>query len=121
MVKRVSMLAQLEMIVLKLFSGPQVGGEAVLPPGEYVLGRDTSCDIVIDDILVADEHCRLRVTDDSVELESLGGTVFVEGLPFQSGPVELFDYIMIGGTCFALGTTESNGRHVLCRKFVAKQ
>lgn len=107
MAKCVNMLAQLEMVVLKLFAGPQVGGEAVLAPGEYTLGRDAACDIVIDDILVEPQHCRLIVTEDSFELESLGGNVYVEGNLFDRGPVELFDYIMIGGSCFALGTTKS--------------
>ncbi len=105
--ERVTMLAQQEQVVLKLFSGPQVGAEAALPPGEYLIGRDLTCDIVIDDILVEAQHCRLFVTDDTVELEAIDGPVYVEGQPFTGGTVDLFDYIMIGGSCFALGTNKS--------------
>lgn len=46
----------------------------LLKPGEYVLGRKDSCDIVLDDNSISKNHARLSVLEDSVNIRDLGST-----------------------------------------------
>ncbi len=93
--------------LLKLFSGPQVGGEAELQPGEYLVGREPSCDLVLDDVLVEPSHCRLSIRNNALELTPLEGSVYLEGEQFSGGAIEPYQYVMLGGTCLAVGRPET--------------
>ena len=65
---------------LRVINGPDAGREFPLSAGSFVLGRDPSCDIVLDDNLVSKKHARLEVAD-AVEVIDLGSAngVVVDG------------------------------------------
>lgn len=48
-------------IRLRVFSGPHLGAEIVLPPGEYLIGSDDSCDIILIEGLVSPRHALVRI------------------------------------------------------------
>ncbi|MBZ0119565.1 MAG: FHA domain-containing protein [Sandaracinaceae bacterium] len=43
-----------------------------MPPGEFVVGRSSSCHLALDDALVSRRHAVFHVTHDGVEVEDLG-------------------------------------------------
>ena len=43
-----------------------------LPPGRFLIGRSTDCQLSLDDPLVSRKHALLIVTDDAVEVQDLG-------------------------------------------------
>jgi FHA domain-containing protein len=53
-----------------------------LPPGQFVIGRSTDCQLSVDDPLVSRRHARLLVTDEAVYVEDLGSRngVLVDGM-----------------------------------------
>ena len=56
-----------------------------LPPGQFVIGRSTECQLSLDDPLVSRKHARLLVTEDGVFVEDLGSRngVLVEGAKIE--------------------------------------
>jgi ABC transport system ATP-binding/permease protein len=76
-----------------------------------VLGRDASCDIVIEDLLVSRRHAELRRTSDGrYELEDLGSRngTFINGRRVQRQVLDELDLVTIGlsSFLFALGRLE---------------
>lgn len=68
-------------------------------PGEYLLGRDPVCDVVLDDARVSRRHARLRVTDESAAIEDLGSK---NGLAVDGRSIEEVDlpdacWLSVGG------------------------
>lgn len=65
---------------MTILSGPEVGRNIPLSAGSYTVGRDSSCDIVVDDKLVSKKHARIEVGDgvDVIDLGSANG-VEVDG------------------------------------------
>jgi DNA-binding CsgD family transcriptional regulator len=57
------------------------GRDVALPKGEFIIGRGQECDLWVEDVLVSRKHCRLRVSDEGVEVEDLGSRngIFVNG------------------------------------------
>ena len=51
-----------EPYILKFLSGPHLGAEVTLTPGEYLIGRGDQCDIVLDDQDLAPVHARLALS-----------------------------------------------------------
>lgn len=68
-------------VVLRLFTGPHMGAELVLEPGEYVLGSSLDCDIIFQDSSVAPRHIRLVVEANpaSIRVIPLEGEALVAG------------------------------------------
>lgn len=63
-----------------------------LKPGEYTIGRDPSCDIVIADPYISRKHAKIFYRDDKWYVEDLGSRngTFVNGEEIRGrGPVEL--------------------------------
>lgn len=64
-------------------TGPDAGGAAPLPPGRWVVaGRDSSCDLTIDDPGLSRRHLRLRQERHQVRVEDLAST---NGLGWEQG------------------------------------
>ena len=65
---------------LRVLAGPDAGLEFDLAAGSLLVGRDASCDIVLQDKLVSKQHLRLEVSD-AVEVIDLGSAngVVVDG------------------------------------------
>jgi DNA-binding winged helix-turn-helix (wHTH) protein len=73
-------------------SGPVAGQRWVLTKPVAVIGRDKTCDIIIDDRQVSRRHARLRQVDGGFELEDLGSKngTHVNGAPLTE-PLRLQD------------------------------
>ncbi|MDN4597348.1 FtsK/SpoIIIE domain-containing protein [Leifsonia virtsii] len=84
---------------LRVVSGPDTGAEYPLRRGTTVLGRDASCDIVLNDPLVSKKHVRLE-TGDGVEVVDLGSAngVVVDGGLIARFTVNRSETLLIGDT-----------------------
>ena len=54
--------------------GPSPGKTYPLTLNEIIIGRDISCDIVINDAEISRNHCKLVLQGDSYWVEDLGST-----------------------------------------------
>lgn len=52
-------------------AGPQAGRRVSLLAGRYVLGRDSTCDVMLDDPSLSRRHLRLEVGSETVEIRDL--------------------------------------------------
>lgn len=84
---------------LRVLSGPETGREFSLPAGTSILGRDASCDIVLNDPLVSKRHVRFECTD-AVEVIDIGSAngVVVDGGLISRLRVESSERMLIGDT-----------------------
>lgn len=93
-------------VLLKLLSGLQTGAELLLSAGEYTLGSDESCDLVLMDAAVRSRHALLSVSGESgVSITSVGDAPITLGGRPVSGVIPLhdFDVIGLGGVYVAVG------------------
>ncbi len=75
------------------------GQELMLAEGSYLLGRDSSCHILLDDAKISRRHARISVQRDHVQIEDLGSMngVFVNGVRLTTiQPLFDGDWISIG-------------------------
>lgn len=70
-------------IILKVLSGLHKGAELELAPGDWIMGQDAACDLVLSDADMTQEHLVLRVENaEDVYLTPLhGATVVLNALP----------------------------------------
>lgn len=87
--------------VFKLLSGPQRGAEIPLDDGEYLIGSDEDCDIVLLDDSVAGHHVLLNKQGEKLQLTARDQAVLVGAYELPQG--ESTD--IPTGTVFGLGTT----------------
>lgn len=59
-------------VELRLRTGASLSSPRTLAEGDYSLGRDASCDVVIEAPEVADRHAKLRVLASQVLIEPIG-------------------------------------------------
>ena len=91
---------------LKILAGVHAGAEVTLSNEEAVLGRDESCDFVLDDAGLADRHFSLRPGPDGVRLTVLdpGSPVIVDGQPVEEGlDLQPYQVVSCGGLALAVG------------------
>ncbi|CAM2009299.1 type III secretion system inner membrane ring subunit SctD [Acanthopleuribacter pedis] len=91
--------------LLKILSGPHMGAELQLNPGEVVIGRNLNCDVVLHDSAILDHHVRLDISQDGMTLVLLDGGAFLEGKWLQEPamPYQFYQVISLGTTHLALG------------------
>lgn len=91
--------------LLKVMSGPHQGAEMTLKDGEYLLGSDHSCDIVLNDILLSPQHLRLIISGNQISIVALAQPTYVDGLrvPIGPRPLNLFQFLGIGSTQLIIG------------------
>jgi DNA segregation ATPase FtsK/SpoIIIE, S-DNA-T family len=53
-------------------AGPQAGRRVSLLPGSYVLGRDPTCDVILDDPSLSWRHLQMKVDLEAVQISDLG-------------------------------------------------
>ncbi|WP_158865645.1 FtsK/SpoIIIE domain-containing protein [Leifsonia sp. AG29] len=84
---------------LRVLSGPGAGMERQIRLGTTVIGRDPSCDIVLDDPLVSKRHVRLEAGD-GVEVVDLGSAngVVVDGGLVTRFTIHRSETLLIGDT-----------------------
>lgn len=75
-------------IGLRIFSGVHAGAEIVLAPGQYVIGQDDSCDLILADQTVAARHAVLTIAQGSakdqpvsVHIASMDAPVVLDNQP----------------------------------------
>ena len=93
-------------IYLKILSGPHLGAEVVLNPGEYLLGSSEDCDLVLHDGTVAAEHAKLVIaTDKSAKIIPLATVHQKDGqpIPAEGQVVEPYQLMTVGTTSICLG------------------
>jgi type III secretion system YscD/HrpQ family protein len=94
-------------LILKVISGPNAGAEIGIEKGKsYTLGKDSSSDIVFQDMSVSRTHAQIDVSSDGViEIQDLGsknGTL-VNGVPvLEKQKITPQDLIALGTTTFLI-------------------
>lgn len=81
-----------------------------LPPGRFLIGRSTDCQLSLDDPLVSRKHALLTVTDDSVEVQDLGsrnGVLVNDEKIAGSRQIGHGDRIMIGSQSMVISVPQS--------------
>jgi type III secretion protein D len=86
--------------ILKVLSGPHLGAEVQLDIGEYRIGRDFDCDVVLTDHSLASEHALLAITPEGIRVQNLAGEVIVDR-QLHDDPARLLPFF----TMLTLGTT----------------
>lgn len=96
------------LIVFRLFSGPHMGAELVLPAGNQLVGSDDSCDIILQDSSVASRHANIVIgfSGDgvpSVRVTPLDGEILLDGAPLPSDGADIpaRTPFFLGLTCMA--------------------
>src|SRR5437763_3740361 len=90
------MATQAEIIVR---DGDRALGHYIVNPGEYVIGREMSCDILLDALGVSRQHAQITVTPERIlvrDLDSTNGTFLGEDLVKGSVTVPSGGSIQLG-------------------------
>ncbi len=96
-------------LMLKVLSGPHLGGEIPLETGSYVIGSDISCDVVLKDEQIVLKHALLEVKDGCFFIRGLDGGVIASSSSIPehtSTALAPYSPILIGNTYFTLGNTQ---------------
>jgi len=78
--------------------GPRAGLTFMLGPGKIAVGRHPESDIVLDDVTVSRQHCRLDANDLELQVEDLGSTngTYVNDSRVDIARLNPGDEVMIG-------------------------
>ncbi|MBZ2170595.1 type III secretion system inner membrane ring subunit SctD [Nitratidesulfovibrio sp. SRB-5] len=112
-------------VLLRIFTGPHVGAEVVLPEGVHVVGTDDSCDIILSDAALAARHAALTVAArgegpgaaPEVHVAPLDGAVRAGDaeIPAQGAPLAAGTGCWLGDTCLAWNRPGAEWDDVLAR------
>jgi len=94
-----------QMWLLKLLSGSHVGAEIELAEGQYVLGSNEECDLVLADSDVLGEAAQIIIEDGNVTLNNLASNVdlYVDGVKQDNSiSVSPFLVVTMGSLHFAM-------------------
>jgi len=85
---------------LVVLSGPDRGRELTLAVGTYLVGKGSSCDLVLSDPAVSRQHLEVALLVDCVQVRDLGSTngSHYQGARFDSIRVGVGAVIRIGGS-----------------------
>ena len=91
--------------VLRVLSGPHTGAEVDIGTQPSMLGKADTCDIVLIDDALQDQHVKFSIKDDKIICTPQeGATVFVGGIEtHEEREVNAFQPIVCGTTLLALG------------------
>lgn len=92
--------------VLKLLSGPQLGAEIQLSDGEYLIGGDLDCDVVLADDAVAAQHLNLRLSAGQALIQPRQGEVVIGDrrlTPGSEAALPLGSVMALGASFIAIG------------------
>ena len=91
--------------VLRVLSGPHAGAEVDIGAQPSLLGKADSCDIVLIDDALQEQHVKFSVKDDKIICTPQdGASVFVGGIEtHEEREVNAFQPIVCGTTLLALG------------------
>ena len=103
---------RLKLVVL---SGPEAGQSHPLPPGQYRIGKDPGCEIVLTDKGVSRQHLRVEVREDRVLATDLGSRngSFFAGVRFSELELRPGVVLTLGGTELKLLPESSRERFLV--------
>jgi DNA-binding NtrC family response regulator len=103
---------RLKLVVL---SGPEAGQSHPLPPGQYRIGKDPTCEIVLTDKGVSRQHLRVEVREDRVLATDLGSRngSFFAGVRFSELELRPGVVLTLGGTELKLLPESSRERFLV--------
>lgn len=91
-------------LILRVLSGPHQGAEVELLDEAVTIGSADTCDVILGDALVANEHARFQLQGEQVFVTPKEGNVFVNGkLLREPSLVEPFQFVTIGATHMMFG------------------
>ena len=97
-------------IALRIFAGPHLGAEIILPEGSHVVGSGDSCDIILHDSSVAARHACLEIRPDSVRVRPLDGEVLLNDASLgEEASFPPRTPCFMGLSCFAWERLENAG------------
>lgn len=95
-------------LTLRVLSGPHRGAEFEIPAEAVTIGTADTCDVIIDDPAIVEQHAQLQLESDHIKLTPLEGAVFVDGKLLQeASDVENFVFITLGSTYLMVGPADS--------------
>lgn len=109
--------------VLKVLSGINVGASVRLKIGSMTIGRSMSCDIILHDEAIADQHVRLQVMQGGMSLLPLAQPVFLDGKELGVDEVDLQpnQVVRLGSVDFVVVDTQSGKVGVTSTSVSSKQ
>ncbi|MEI6413244.1 MAG: type III secretion system inner membrane ring subunit SctD [Pseudomonadota bacterium] len=90
-------------ILLKILSGVHVGAEVELGLGEYPIGRDEACELVLLDRDIAPRHAILTLAEGTATLRALDGQLTGQTTPTDPITVIWFQVFSLGSVHLVLG------------------
>jgi type III secretion system YscD/HrpQ family protein len=101
-------------LILKILSGPHLGAEVGVRDGELTIGRQSDCDLVLNDRTVAPRHGVLRARAGRISVAPLDGTVLIAGAAIGGETaLEPFQLVSFGTTSFAIGPAGARWPEIL--------
>ncbi|OED51014.1 hypothetical protein ACH42_00200 [Endozoicomonas sp. (ex Bugula neritina AB1)] len=106
------MATQQTPFLMKILSGSNAGASVRLKVGEIVIGRSMSSDIILHDESIADTHLRLKVFQDTIQLEILSPPVLIDNREVEAGKVLLkpFQVVTLGDVDFFIADPRKPGQ-----------
>ena len=89
------MSVQHTVYLLKVLSGANAGAIVRLKTGTLTIGRSMSCDIILHDENIAEQHVNIDITNDTITLKPLALPVLVDGQDITSHEVQINPYQII--------------------------
>ena len=88
---------------LVILSGKHTGKRLTLPEKTLIVGRDETCSVRLVTTDISREHCRLRVTSDTIFVTDLGsrnGTFINDAAVTEESPLVPGDFLKVGPMLF---------------------
>jgi type III secretion system YscD/HrpQ family protein len=92
-------------LILKVLSGVHLGAEVELTGEALTIGRDPTCDIILEDRLLAEKHLEITRQEAQVQMRVLALPAALDGKSLETGTYSVPPYIVftIGSTHLAYG------------------
>lgn len=85
-------------VTITVTGGSQRGEQFEYYKDSVLIGRSRRSDLVLNDAAISNEHCRILVTEETVEIEDLTSknSTFINQLPVERAPLKTGDRIQLG-------------------------
>lgn len=98
--------------LLKVLSGSNAGALVRLKTGDTVIGKSMSSDIILHDENIADSHIKLRVEEETINLEVLAKPLLIDNKEIDLGshPLKPYQVVSLGSIDFFVADVRKPGR-----------
>ncbi|MFI3271123.1 MAG: FHA domain-containing protein [Pseudomonadota bacterium] len=92
-------------ILLKVLTGPHMGAELELTQGDWLVGSDFACDVLLVDVAILPRHALIRIAEDRAWLIPQDGGIVVDNVLVEQEGQELIPFkpFSLGGTYLCCG------------------